>query len=390
MDAATFNSHFLLRKDITYLNFGSFGACPKPIMEDYIRWHYEMEAGPHQFMIMNSPRYLKESRDALGAFIGCDGDDIVFTMNPSYAFNIIAKSLKLNPGDEILTTNLEYGAMDKTWKYYCKKSMAGYIRQPITLPIHSKEEMIAQFWKGYSNKTKAIFISHITSSTGLILPVMEICQRAKELGLLTIVDGAHVPGHIPLDLNMLKADIYTGACHKWMMTPKGSSFLYVKKEFQDLFDPLVLSWGYESATPSSSRFIDYHELQGTRDYSAFLTIPVAIRFMEENQWPKHSARCHELALEYGQRLCILLNAEPLAPLTRDFYGQLFSVLINTHDPEKLQTMLFEKYQVLVPLMKHDEKIFLRISVQVFNTRNDLNKLMEALQEIISTTNLIKV
>lgn len=390
MASNAIKSLFLLRDDIIYLNFGSFGACPKPIMDEYIRWHYEVEKGPHQFMTIDGPRFLKESRDSLGAYIGCDGNDLVYTMNPSYAFNIIAKSINLGYGDEILTTDLEYGAMDKTWNYYCLKSGARYIRQSTKLPIQSGEQWIEQFWKGYSPRTKIVFISHITSATGLILPVNEICDRAKELGLITIVDGAHVPGHIPLDLKKLKADIYTGACHKWMMTPKGSSFLYVKREFQDLFDPLVISWGYDSATPSDSRFIDYHQLQGTRDYSAFLCIPAAIRFMENHHWPTEAARCRALAMEYGVKLCRLLGTQPLAPLTNDFYGQLFSVPVNTNEPEKLQSLLYEKYRIVVPLMRHGEQIFIRISVQAFNMPDDLDNLLEALQEIIQTTDLVRL
>jgi isopenicillin-N epimerase len=261
-------SQFLLNPEIAFFNFGSFGACPKPIFEDYQKWQRELEYEPVQFITVNGPNYLKASRQALAQYIHCNADDLVFTPNPSYAVNIIAKGLKLEAGDEVLSTNLEYGALDRTWNFYCKKSGAVFVRQPISLPLVSKDQFIEEFFKGAGPKTKAIFISQITSTTGLIFPVKEICALAKQKGLFTIVDGAHVPGHIPLDLSQLEADVYTGACHKWMMTPKGSSFLYIKKEFQP-FDPLVVSWGYDSAAPSHSRFLDYHQMQGTRDYSAF-------------------------------------------------------------------------------------------------------------------------
>ncbi|HXP52736.1 MAG TPA: aminotransferase class V-fold PLP-dependent enzyme, partial [Bacteroidia bacterium] len=242
-------SQFLLNTDITYLNFGSFGACPRPIFEEYQRYQLELETEPVQFIAVNGPVYLKKSREALAQYINCNADDLVYVTNPSYAINIIAKSLKLNAGDEVLSTNIEYGALDRTWNYYCKKAGAKYVRQPITLPLVSKEKFIEDFFKGLTSKTKAIFIGEITSTTALIFPVKEICEIAKSKGLLTIVDGAHVPGHISLNLAEMKADVYTGACHKWMCTPKGCSFLYVKKEFQELFDPLVVSWGYESAFP---------------------------------------------------------------------------------------------------------------------------------------------
>lgn len=251
MKEKNLKSFFYLNPEITFLNFGSFGACPKPILEDQHKWQMEMERDPVQFITVRSLDYLRVSRKALADFINCDADDLVFTPNPTYAINIIAKSFKLNKGDEILSTNLEYGAMDRTWNYYCKKNGAKFIRNEVSLPVLSKKQFIEEFWKGFSKNTKAIFISQITSTTALKLPVREICAEAKRRGLFTIVDGAHVPGHIPLDLSELEADVYTGACHKWMMTPKGSSFLFVKKEFQNQFDPLVISWGYESDAPSN-------------------------------------------------------------------------------------------------------------------------------------------
>lgn len=339
---------------------------------------------------MNGISYLKSSREALASFINCNADDVVYVTNPTYAINIIAKSLKLEEGDEILSTNLEYGALDRTWNYYCKKSKAKYIRQTIELPVTSKEAVIEQFWKGYSSKTKAIFISQITSSTALRLPVEEICEMAKEKGLLTIVDGAHVPGHIPLNLATLKADIYTGACHKWMMTPKGCSFLYVKKEIQNQFDPVIISWGYESAAPSHSQFLDYHQMQGTRDFSAFLTVPKAIAFLTENNWPQVAAACRELARNNYKKFCDLLGGAPLCPLNDDFMVQICSVPVKTDAPEKLQRHLFENYKIEVPVMRLEDHIFLRYSVQAFNTQAELDKLYNALEEIIAKTDLIKV
>ena len=389
IDYQKLKSQFLLNPEITYLNFGSFGACPKPIFDDYQGWQLLLESEPVQFIAVKGAEYLKTSRQALASYINCDADDVVFVTNPTYGINIIAKSLKLDAGDEILATNIEYGALDRTWNYYCNKSKAKYIRQPISLPVISKEELIAQLWKGYSKKTKAIFISQITSSTSLILPIKEICEMAKERGLLTIVDGAHVPGHIPLNLAELYADIYTGACHKWMMAPKGCSFLYVKREIQRLFDPLVISWGYESATPSHSQFLDYNQMQGTRDFSAFLTIPKVVEFLRENNWEQVATACRELARNNYKRFCDLLGSQPLCPLTDDFLGQICSIPINTKEPEKLYGHLFEHYKIEVPIMRQEEKIFLRYSVQVFNTQNDLDKLYSALQEIISNTSFIE-
>lgn len=390
MQNNSLKSQFLIDTNITFLNFGSFGACPKPVFEEYQRLQLELEKESVQFIAFEGPKNLRRSREALGAYVNCNADDLVYVTNPTYAINIIAKSLKLAPGDEILSTNIEYGAMDRTWKYYCNKAGATYIRQRIQLPLVSKEKFIEDFFSGLSANTKAFFLSQITSSTALKFPAKEIVAMAKEKGLLTIVDGAHVPGHIPLDITALDADIYTGACHKWMCAPKGCSFLYVRKELQSLFDPLLISWGYESAAPSSSRFIDYHQMQGTRDFSAFLAIPKAIEFLNENNWEQVGADCRALAHSNYQRFCDLLNTEPLCPISDEFLGQMCSMLIKTDEPEKLQRLLFEKYKIEIPVSRQDDKIFIRYSIQAFNSQQDLDILYTALTEIIKQTDLIKV
>jgi isopenicillin-N epimerase len=379
---------FLLRDDITFLNFGSFGACPKEIFADYLQWQYLLEKEPVQFITRDGYVYIKNAAVALAEFVHCSSEDLIFVPNPTHAINLIAKNITLQPGDEILSTNLEYGAMDKTWNYYCKKSQANYIQQNISLPIQSKEEFLAEFWKGYSEKTKVVFISQITSSTALILPVKEICAEAKRRGLITIVDGAHVPGHIPLDLSDLEADFYTGACHKWMMTPKGSSFLYVKKEYQGLLDPLIISWGYESFLPSDSTFFDYHQFNGTRDFSAYLTLPKAIEFRKKYVWEAVSTNCKLTLLDCAPKLFNELKTVPLAPLNSTYFGQICSSEIRTEKPEELQRLLYEKYKIEIPIMRHGLKNYIRFSFQAFNTEEEIDVLISALQGIKKQTNLI--
>ncbi len=390
MSAQNLKSKFLLNPDVTYLGFGSFGACPQPIFEDYQKWQRELEYNPVQFITVNGMRYLKESREALANYIHCDADDLVYVTNPSYAVNIVAKSLHLKPGDEILTTDLEYGASDRAWNYYCKKNGATYVRQKITLPVISKEKFIEDFFKGLSPRTKAIFISHITSSTALVLPVKEVCEIAKQKGLFTIVDGAHVPGHIDLNLSELKADVYTGACHKWMLTPKGCSFFYATKEMQHLFDPLVVSWGYEAMFPSHSQFLDYHQMQGTRDFSAFLTVPKAIGFLKEHDWELVSKNCRELVQKNAPRFCELLGSTPISPINDEFLGQMFSIPIKPLSPERLQRYLFQTYNIEIPVMRHNDEAYLRYSINGFNSQEDLDRLHMALKEIIEVTDFIEV
>ena len=379
---------FLLRKDITFLNFGSFGACPRPVFERYQQFQLELEQEPVDFITNTGLKYLAVSREAMGKYVNCDAGDLVFVTNPSYAVNMVARAIGLKEGDEVLSTNIEYGACDKTWTYVCGKAGAKYIRQPITLPLQSKEKFVEDFIKGLTPKTKIFFISQVTSTTGLRLPVEEICAVAKEKGIITFVDGAHSPGHIPVDINNSNFDIFTGACHKWMMTPKGSTFLYVKKELQPM-DPLVVSWGFHALFPSPSLFLDHHQMNGTRDYTAFLTIPAAIEFMEKYNWREVAASCRQMVLDNATGLCDILGSEPLAPLDGDFIYQMFSTRIKTSQPEKLHDHLRDEYKIQVPVMRQDDKVYLRYSINAFNEQGDLDKLFEALKNIQERTSLIE-
>lgn len=382
-------SLFLLNQSITFLNHGSFGACPKPIFEEYQRIQLELETEPVEFITKKQPKYFKIARESLAKFVGCQAGDLFFTSNPTYAINIIMRSIKLNAGDEILATNHEYGAMDRTWNFYCKKSGAKYIRQNISLPVVSKEQMIEEFWKGYNHNTKVIFLNQMSSATALIFPVKEICDKAAALGLITIVDGAHVPGHIDLDISELNPDYYTGTLHKWMLAPKGSSFLYVKPELQNDLEPLVVSWGYESVAPGESQFLDYHELQGTRDVSAFLCTPKVVEFLEDNNWNEVSKACKKIVLDNYQRFCDLVNTNPLCPISSEFLGQMASIPINTKKPAELKEILYSKYKIQIPVMPLNGNYYLRYSINVYNSEADLDILYNALEEIIKTTDLIE-
>lgn len=381
---------FLLTNEITFLNHGSFGACPKPIFEAYQNFQLELETEPVDFIIKKAPQYLKMAKNRLAKYIGCDASDFFFTPNPTTAINTIMRSVNLQPGDEILTTNHEYGAMDRTWHFYCKKSGAKYIRQEISLPIISKEQIIEEFWKGYTPNTKVIFLNQMSSSTALIFPVKEICDKAKQLGLITIVDGAHVPGHIDLNISELNPDYYTGTTHKWMLTPKGSSFLYVKKELQETLDPLVVSWGYESLAPGESRFLDYHETQGTRDISMFLCTPAAIDFLEQNNWASKSAACKQIVLDNYQRFCDLVGTQPICPITTEFLGQMASIPIRTKKPMELKELLYVKYKIQIPVMPLNDAVYIRYSINAYNSQEDLDVLYRALENIIKTTDLLQV
>jgi isopenicillin-N epimerase len=382
---------FLLRKDIHFLNFGSFGATPKPVFDYYQQWQKVLEAEPVQFIAFDGYEYLSTSRAALAKFIHVDDkDDLVYVTNPSFAINIIAKAFPLEEGDEILATDIEYGACDRTWDYYCGQKKAVYKRQKISLPITTKEQFIADFFAGLTSKTKAIFISHITSATALTFPVKEICEIAKSKGLITIVDGAHAPAQVDLKINELAVDFYVGACHKWMMAPKGASFLYAHKSVQHLCEPLVVSWGYKAAKPSESQFLDYHQMIGTRDFSAFLAVTMSIIFMKDNNWPAVAKECHEMVLANAPLFYELLGTQPISPLTNEWIGQMISIPIHTMEPEVLQRKLFKEFNIEIPIMRQGEDIYMRYSINAFNSVQDLEALHNALGTIIKTTDLIQV
>jgi isopenicillin-N epimerase len=375
----------MLRPDIRYLNFGSFGATPLPVFERYQSWQRLLESEPVQFIAFDGHGYLAESRLALAGYLHCqDADDLVYVTNPSYAVNTVATSLKLSPGDEVLATDIEYGACDRAWDFHCERSGAIYRRQHIKLPVSDRETFLEDLFAGVNERTKVLFISHITSATALRLPVEEACARAKEMGLITFVDGAHAPGHIPLDLSSLQADFYTGACHKWMMAPKGCSFLFARKEMQALLDPLVVSWGYKAASPSHSRFLDHHQMNGTRDFSAFLTVPDCIDFMQNHDWSNVAAHCRKLVLENAARFHELLDGRPISPLNEEWIGQMVSIPIRTAAPETVQRRLFSEYQIEVPVMRQGSDVYIRYSINGFNTQDDLDALYDALSDLKPT------
>lgn len=371
---------FLLNPEITFLNFGSFGATPKPIFETYQAIQRELELEPVQFITVSGPKRVAANRKALAKYLNADPSDLVLVQNPTYAVNILARGLDLKAGDEVLTTNLEYGACDRAWNFYCSEKGARYVQSKISLPISSKEAFLKEFWAGYTENTKVVFISHITSVTGLILPVEEIVREAKNRGLIIIVDGAHAPAHVPLDLDKLDADAYVGACHKWMMAPKGVSFLHLKKHLQPM-DPVLISWGYEADFPGESTFIDHHQFNGTRDFSAFCCLESSIEFLTKHDWWQEAAKNRAIVQQWLLRLCNLLNTVPLAPVNDHFIGQMGSIGITCDDPVALKQQLYNEFKIEMPVMVQHGNVFIRFSFNAFNSEQDLEKLEAVLQQL---------
>jgi isopenicillin-N epimerase len=370
---------FMLDPDVTFLNHGSFGAVPRSVFHKYQFWQRELERQPVEFLGRKYPQLMLDARLSLAEYIHTFQSNVVFTPNVTVSINIVARSLDLGYGDEVLTTDHEYGACDRTWRFLSNERGFRYIQQTILLPIQSEGEFINSLWKGVTTKTKVIFLSHITSPTATIFPVAAVCERARQEGILTVVDGAHAPGQIPLDMDSIGADFYGGNLHKWLCAPKGAGFLYARPGVQHLLKPLIVSWGYESENPSNSRFVDYYEWTGTRDIAAYLAVAEAIKFQSDQHWESVREDCHNLAGEAQQRICELTG---LAPLHADesFFGQFASIpLPDKVSPTLLKEELYSRYKVEVPIIAWNEKKLIRVSVQGYNTRRDIDNLLYALE-----------
>ncbi len=376
---------FDLIPEVIFLNHGSFGACPRPVFEDYQQWQRRLERQPVEFLGREFKGLMRHSRQALAVYLGADADDLVYVPNATHGANIVARSLSLQPGDEVLASDHEYGACDRTWQFVCQQRGARYIRQPVSLPVSSPEEILEQFWLGVSERTRLIYISHISSPTAIHFPVEAICARARRHGILTLVDGAHAPGQIPLRLNELGADFYTGNCHKWLLAPKGAGFLYARREVQDLIQPLVVSWGYQAAADftTGSRFIDLLEWTGTHDPAAALAVPAALEFMQTHDWPAVRERCRLLLADTLVQLSELTGLPQICPPDKGFYVQMAAAeLPKLRDLLGLKTALYERYRIEVPLIEWNGRHFVRISVQAYNTPQDLRALVEALRRLL--------
>ncbi len=387
---SSLKSEYMLDPSVTYLNHGSFGACPRVVFAAYQNWQRELEFNPVQFIGTRLPALMADARGKLADYLGVESEEVVYFTNPTTAINMAARSLDLAPGDEILTTQFEYPAMEQTWKYITHKTGAKYVHQPIPLPVKSNTEFIEAFWQGVNNRTRVIFLSHIAPFIALILPIKEICRRAREAGIITIIDGAHAPSQIPLNLKDIGADVYIGACHKWLSAPKGAGFMYARREAQAWLEPLIISGGWveekpipaASAPDGRSWLVYYNEGQGTRDPSAFLSVPTAIEFQKERQWCEQRQRCHVLASSTRQRITALTGLPELCPDSIEFFSQMASVYLPAEHIANLGTRLWEEFHIVVPIIPVLDKYCLRYSFQAYNDEADADVLLNALKTII--------
>jgi len=363
-NTAHIRDEFLLDRDMVFLNHGSYGACPRDVFARYQEWQLDLERQPVEFLGRRLEGLLADARAALGAYVNADPNDLVFVQNATAGVNLAAWALALPPGAEVLSTNLEYGALDLAWQHVCSHAPARYVRMSVTIPF---DDPVEEIWAGVTDRTRAIFLSHVTSETAVRLPIEELCSRARERGIATVVDGAHVPGHIPLDLRALDVDYYAGNCHKWLCAPKGAGFLYVRRELQDAIAPLVIGWGYEDG----GTFLSRHEKQGTRDPAAFLTVPYAIEWLEAHDWDAVRARCRELAARTPERVGLDALGEPGL--------QMMTMRLPDGAPPSLEQRLYDEYRIEIPVFDG----MIRVSYQGYNDESDLDAFASALSELLT-------
>ncbi len=384
-----FKNLFLLDPGVIFLNHGSFGACPKPVFAAYQAWQRQLEEQPVLFLGREFADLQLTARQKLGVFLGAQANDLVYIPNATYGVNLIAHSLAIQPGDEILTTDHEYGACDNTWEFICRKTGGKYIRQPVDLPINSVETFADQFWQAVTGRTTLIFLSQITSPTAQRLPVEAICQRARQAGILTFIDGAHAPGQIPLRPGGDPAQISTpGTPINGCSARKALPFSTYAAESQPLVEPLVVSWGYSAneETTTGSRFIDLLQWTGTHDPSAALSVPTAIEFMQEHHWDQVRRDCHGLLCQALSRIQDLTGL-PSVYSTGD---QPFTLppqlavasLPQSADLVSLKARLYNQFRIEVPLIEWNGRKFMRLSVQAYNSQEDVDILLEGLKVLL--------
>lgn len=380
---AAFREQFQLDPDVTFLNHGSYGATPKPVFASYQAWQRRMERQPVHFYRDELSAHLSNARAALAAFVGAPPTDLVFVPNATFGVNLAAASCQLGEGDEVLTTDHEYGACDNAWQALAAERGFRYVKVALPLPLDEPGAVADRIWNAVSPRTRVLFLSHLTSATAQILPVATLCRRARAAGIRTIIDGAHGPGHVPLDLPALGADVYAGNAHKWLLAPKGSAFLYARPEAQAWLRPLVVGWRRRGRASLGSAFLDDNEMLGTADYSAYLSVPDALRFRRSYDWPAVQAACNARLGSVLERAVALTGAGSayLHPLP-GFQQMAIFPLPGSPDMERLQRELLERYRIELPVTSHGGRIFLRVSVQAYNGDGDMERLLDVVGDLM--------
>ena len=386
------NQYWLLDRNITFLNHGSFGACPIPVLEAQTSFRQQLEREPLRFFMREFEPLLDNARNQLAAFLGAGEDDLAFVPNATTGVNAVLRSLNFAPGDELLTTNQEYNSCRNTLNFVAERTGAKVIVAEVPFPIESAEQIIEAIIKCVSPQTKLALLDHIVSQTGLIFPIKQLVGELANRGVDVLVDGAHAAGMVELNLEEIGAAYYTGNCHKWLCAPKGAGFLYVRRDKQNAIRPTTISYGANSPRADKSRFQLEFDWMGTVDPSPYLCVPVAIDFMGSllsGGWPELRAKNHALALA-GRKILADKLGLPL-PCPDEMVGSMAVVPLADSQPDAvakggilpLQQALWEIFKIEVPVIPWPDasKQLVRISAQLYNTLPQYQYLAKALVEL---------
>lgn len=369
---------------VTFLNHGSYGACPTAVLAKQDALRKRMEAEPVAFLGRDLPGLLDEALARLATFLGANAQDLAFVPNATTGVNTVLRSLQFQPGDELLVTNHAYNACRNALEFVAARAGASVVCAEVPFPLHDPQEVLDAVVASVTPKTRLALIDHVTSPTALIFPVAKIVAALHARGVETLIDGAHAPGMIPLDIQSLGAGYYTGNGHKWLCGPKGSAFLWVRRDLQEGLRPLTISHGANTPRAAHSRFQAEFAWQGTQDPTAYLALPDAVDFMATllpGGWPGLMQRNHELAVEASHALANALGTSAAAP--ESMLGSMAALPAPDaiSEGDNLNARLFERHAIEVPVMPFPRwpQRLLRISAQAYNQPGDYAKLASALR-----------
>jgi isopenicillin-N epimerase len=382
--------HWSLERGLVFLNHGSFGACPTEVLRHQASLRAEMEAEPVRFLSRELDDRLDVARAGLARFVGADPDDLAFVTNATSGINAVLRSRTFAAGDELLTTDHVYGACRNTLHFVAERAGARVVIVTVPFPVSGPDEVVQAVLAKVTPRTRLALLDHITSPTALILPIERLIAELSARGVDVLVDGAHAPGMVPLHLDTLGATYYSGNCHKWLCAPKGSAFLWARRDLQGDVRPLTISHGATAVRPGRSRFRLEFDWTGTSDPTAWLTVPKAIEYLGSlvaGGWPALMARNHGLALDARRLLCAAAGTAP--PCPDEMVGSLAAILlpdgtaeVGWRRPDPLQARLFDDWRIEVPVMSWPAapRRLVRISAQLYNRREHYERLAEALRK----------
>lgn len=370
-----------IRPDTIYLNHGSFGPPPTVVRHAREAYQRRLESNPMDFLVRELEGEIANVRDVVADFIGTRPENLALVDNATYGMNVVATSFPLSPGDEVLLTNHEYGAVRRIWNRQCE--VADCQLQTVDLPesIESADQVVDAITNAVTQRTKLLVVSHITSATAITLPVRQIIERVRTLGVAVCIDGPHAVAQLPLNIDELGCDFYTASCHKWLSAPLGTGFLYVSPRWHEMIQPPILSWGKTESEEQAS-WTDEFGWLGTRDPSALLAIPSAIALLKRVGLENFRRRTHQLASYARERLAQFDPRQPIVPDSPQWYGAMAHVPLPAGDARQLQMALWGQFGIEVPIIDFAGRRWIRVSCHLYNKPANIDRLAEALHVLL--------